>query len=67
MNSSSKTIAIVESEKTACIMSMLFEKYLWMATGSLNGLNYNKIKPLKKRAIILYPDLGQSINNLTKK
>ncbi|TXD64924.1 DUF6371 domain-containing protein [Polaribacter glomeratus] len=65
MKSSSKTIAIVESEKTACVMTMLFDKYLWMATGSLGGLNQKKIAPLKNRTIILYPDLGESINNHT--
>ena len=53
-----KPIAIVESEKTACIMSILFEKYLWLATGSLQGLNSQKIEILKNRKIILYPDLG---------
>lgn len=58
MSRSSKIIAIVESEKTACIMSMLFSKYEWMATGSLNGLNEKKIKVIKHRTIILYPDLG---------
>ncbi|MDW5287202.1 DUF6371 domain-containing protein [Formosa sp. PL04] len=54
----SKTIAIVESEKTACVMSLLFDKYVWMATGSLNGLNKTKLNKLKNRTIILYPDLG---------
>lgn len=53
-----KPIAIVESEKTACIMSLLFEKYLWLATGALQGLNEEKINILKNRKIILYPDLG---------
>lgn len=53
-----KPIAIVESEKTACIMSILFEKYLWLASGSLGGLNAKKIEVLKNRTIILYPDLG---------
>lgn len=53
-----KTIAIVESEKTACIMSLLFEKYEWMATGSLNGLSEIKLNTIKHRTIILYPDLG---------
>ena len=52
------TIAIVESEKTACIMSILFKKYLWLAAGSLNGLNESKMEVLKNRKIILYPDLG---------
>ena len=53
-----KPIAIVESEKTACIMSILFEKYLWLASGSLGGMNAKKIEVLKNRTIILYPDLG---------
>lgn len=53
-----KPIAIVESEKTACIMNIIFEKYLWLATGSLQGLNDKKIEVLKNRIIILYPDLG---------
>ena len=53
-----KPIAIVESEKTACIMNIMFEKYLWLATGSLQGLNGKKIEVLKNRTIILYPDLG---------
>lgn len=58
-----RPIAIVESEKTACIMSILFEKYLWLASGSLGGLNERKIKALENRKIILYPDLGiENIN-----
>lgn len=58
LNETPKTIAIVESEKTACVMSLFFEKYLWLATGSLNGLTSKKAEPLKDRKIILYPDLG---------
>ena len=58
LHKNKKVIAIVESEKTACIMSMLFDKYLWLATGSLNGLSEKKIQVLKERKIILYPDLG---------
>lgn len=58
LKKSDKIIAIVESEKTACIMSMLFDKYLWIASGSLNGLTLKKIQVIKDRKIILYPDLG---------
>ncbi|WP_051435808.1 DUF6371 domain-containing protein [Tenacibaculum sp. 47A_GOM-205m] len=61
----SKPIAIVESEKTACIMSMLFDKFLWLATGSLSGLSLSKIESLKDRKIILYPDLGIKKQNLS--
>lgn len=65
INTNKKIIAIVESEKTACIMSLLFDKYLWLATGSLSGLSYDKIKTLKNRKIVLYPDLGKNTNNKT--
>ncbi|MGO3691078.1 MAG: DUF6371 domain-containing protein [Psychroflexus halocasei] len=58
LKENSKPIAIVESEKTACVMSLCFDKYLWLATGSLNGLNEKKISPIKNEEIILYPDLG---------
>ena len=57
LNESDKDIAIVESEKTACIMSIHFDKYIWMAAGSLSGLNEEKLTPLKNRKIVLYPDL----------
>ncbi len=62
INGNNNVIAIVESEKTACVMSLLFEKYIWLAAGSLNGLNETKMEILKNRKIILYPDLG--INGL---
>lgn len=58
LNSQQKPIAIVESEKTACIMDIVFDKYTWMAAGSLRGLSYDKLIPLKNHKIILYPDLG---------
>lgn len=58
INGNNNIIAIVESEKTACIMSVLFEKYIWLAAGSLNGLSDLKMEVLKNRKIILYPDLG---------
>lgn len=51
-------IAVVESEKTACIMSVIDPRYLWMATGSLHGLHRDKLLPIKDRNITLYPDTG---------
>jgi hypothetical protein len=56
--SPNKSIAIVESEKTAIIMSAINNHVLWVATGSLSNLNSKRLKPFKKRTIILYPDLG---------
>jgi hypothetical protein len=53
---SGKTVAIVESEKTAIISSMYFPNYTWLAAGQLNGLSFVKFKPLAGRNVILFPD-----------
>lgn len=55
------TINIVESEKTALICAIAYggmKKHLWIATGGLNNLNPQKLKPYieRKRQIVLYPD-----------
>ncbi|SDM65540.1 DUF6371 domain-containing protein [Kriegella aquimaris] len=50
------TVCIVESEKTAIIMSMGFPSYHWMATGSKSNLKKPLLQPLKNHNIILYPD-----------
>ena len=52
-----KTIALVESEKTAIIASVYLPRFIWLATGSLNTLNADKCQVLKGRTVILYPDL----------
>lgn len=51
-----KTIAIVESEKTAIMMSIYLPCYVWMATGSKSGFKEELLKPLKGRKILAYPD-----------
>ena len=53
----SKIVAIVESEKTAIISSIYFSQFIWLACGSLNGLNIEKCKILKDRKVILFPDI----------
>ena len=53
-----KTIAIVESEKTAIIASVYLPQFIWVAVGGLNYLNPEKCKILEGRNIILYPDLN---------
>lgn len=56
-----KTIAIVESEKTAIIASLFMPEYVWLAAGNINGLNIEKSKVLKDRSVILYPDLSKEL------
>ena len=53
---SSKNIAIVESEKTAVIMSERQPQYLWMAAGGLSMLTAEKLLPLIDRHVVLFPD-----------
>lgn len=53
-----KKICIVESEKTAIICQALFPDMIWIASGGINGLNPEKIKVLKDRDVVLWPDIG---------
>lgn len=52
-------VAIVESEKTAIIMSLYAPAYIWLATGGAGWLNVGKCKVLKGRKVVLFPDLKQ--------
>ena len=53
---STKSVAIVEAEKTAVIMSEVYPQYVWMAAGGLGMLNADKLRPLSDRHVILFPD-----------
>ena len=61
-----KTIAIVESEKTAIVMSIFLPDFIWIATGSKQNLKFDLLKPIKKRNIVLFPDKGEYQNWLSK-
>jgi hypothetical protein len=58
LQSESKPVAVVESEKTAIIASVYRPMFTWVAVGSLNNLNRQKLQVLKDRQVILYPDLN---------
>ena len=51
-----KTICVVESEKTAVMMSELRPDCIWLATGGKTELNVARLKPLQGRRVILFPD-----------
>ncbi len=55
------TIAIVESEKTAVIASVMMPQYIWIAAGNINGLTLDKSSALKGRSVILFPDLSKEL------
>jgi len=57
-----KSVHIVESEKTAFIMSIVKPEFIWMASGGLTMLNKAKLEPLKDLKIILHPDRGKAFS-----
>ena len=42
-----KTVAVVESEKSALIASAVFPGLIWLAAGNLNGISIEKCQVLK--------------------
>ncbi|WP_053977218.1 DUF6371 domain-containing protein [Mangrovimonas xylaniphaga] len=63
----SKTVVLVESEKTAIVCAMHFPKYLWLAYGGINGLTEDKLGVLKGRRVVLVPDISENAVAIMKK
>ncbi len=57
-----KTVAVVESEKTALIASVYLPQFVWLASGGLYNLSVEKCQVLKGRNVVLFPD----VNSLEK-
>lgn len=53
------TVAVVEAEKTAVVMSERYPNYLWLATGGLSALTPNQLFPLQGHQVILFPDTDE--------
>ena len=53
-----KTVGLVESEKTAIILSILIPEVIWMATGGLHNLQEYKFLGLNNKSWIVLPDMG---------
>jgi hypothetical protein len=64
--SNENPVCIVESEKTAILMTAILPNFLWLATGGLHNLNPDKCAGFKKHQIRLYPDLGCYLHWLQK-
>lgn len=54
-----KTVAIVESEKTAMIASGVFDDCITLATGGFDNLKFEMCEALYGRDVILMPDNGK--------
>ena len=50
------TVAVVEAEKTAFILSQHYPQYIWLAAGGLTELQVEKFRPLCGRKVVLFPD-----------
>lgn len=50
------TVAVVEAEKTAFILSQLYPQYIWLAAGGLTELQVEKFRQLCGRKVVLFPD-----------
>ena len=61
-----KTIALVEGEKTAVVMSVFKPQYTSLATGSKSGLKHEFLKPIKAYKIIVFPDKSEYSDWLNK-
>jgi hypothetical protein len=58
-----KPVALVESEKTAVILSRIYPDHLWLATGGSQGIKSDeRLTPLRGRKVLLIPDNGQYWN-----
>jgi hypothetical protein len=53
-----QTIAVVESAKSAVIASVYFPSFTWVSCEGKEGLGTGKLKVLKNKSVILFPDLG---------
>lgn len=57
--SKDKPICLVESEKTALVCACRYPQFIWMATGGCSNLQLSKLRPLKDRRLVVYPDSGE--------
>lgn len=58
LDNETKRVGIVESEKTAVVLSLSLPNITWMATGSLLGFKEELLKPIKNNDIVAFPDNG---------
>ena len=53
-------ISVVESERSAVVLSELYPESLWMATGYAANLRVELLKPLDGRRVVLFPPTDES-------
>lgn len=58
INNNEINYAIVESEKTALVMSLELPQYSWLSVNGLNGFKNSMLTPLKGKKVVAFPDKG---------
>jgi hypothetical protein len=59
LKGNNKTVAIVESEKTAIIAGCYLPDFIWLACGGCGNLSVKLCESLKGRNVVLFPDVGK--------
>ena len=55
-----KNIAIVESEKSAVILSEIFKDFIWMSCGGLQMFKPELLAPLVNHKVVVFPDTDET-------
>jgi len=61
-----RPVAIAEGEKNAIIGALYYPQYNWIAVGSIEMLNVEKLNALKDYQITLFPDKGKAFSKWSK-
>ena len=62
-NNISKSVCIVDDERTAVILSELFPECLWMAAMYPLNMNVRQLEPLRGRHVVLYPHTDSTMSH----
>jgi len=63
----SRTVVLVESEKTAIVGEILLPQYVWLAYGGINGLTDDKIDCLIGHKVLIIPDISENAVSIAYK
>lgn len=58
INENDQQYGVVESEKTALIMSLEMPEYIWISVNGVGGFKESMLQPLKGKKIVAFPDKG---------
>ncbi len=62
-----RTIAVVESYKSACVGALVMPNYIWASVDSISVLTAERCQSLKGRNVIFFPDLGKGYTEWCEK